>query len=426
MSKIGEGVQNAASAKAPTLRRVEEAEALDGCGCGCGAADPHGVILRPSHAATNGACGGNAPVTHDSLLSCQNRAVKLPPIVQPRWVPHRHHGRSSLAGMKLIIQIPCLNEEASLPATLAALPRTVRGIETIEVVVIDDGSHDKTAEVAERLGAKVVRVPATRGLGHAFMTGILTALGRGADVIVNTDGDNQYAGADIDKLIAPIVRGEADMVIGSRPIDAVESFSSTKRLLERVGSWTVGKLSGSRVADATSGFRAFSREAALRLNVFSRYTYTLETIVQASRQDLRIVSVPISVNPALRPSRLLRSNLGYVLRSGSGLLRMSIVYRPFRFFMIPAIATFVIATAIGLRFLGYFVVSRGAPGHLQSLVLAAIFYVISVSLAVVAFVGDLLAINRRLLEDLQLRARRLRLDLVRKPDRESIIVKFDD
>jgi glycosyltransferase involved in cell wall biosynthesis len=317
--------------------------------------------------------------------------------------------------MRLVIQIPCLDEEESLPTTLRDLPTTLPGFDAIETVVVDDGSGDRTAEIAERLGAHVVKVPRTRGLAHAFMAGIETSLARGADVIVNTDADNQYAGEDIAKLVEPILRGEADVVIGARPIRTIESFSASKRLLQRLGSWTVRKLSGTQVLDATSGFRAFSREAALRLNVFSRYTYTLETIVQTAQRNLRVISVPVRVNPVLRSSRLVRSNLDYVWRNGSALLRMSVVYRPFRFFMIPAIAAFALATAIGLRFIWYFLASEGVAGHLQSLILAAILYGVSASLAVVAFVGDLLAINRRLLEDLQLDGRRRRLEARRFP-----------
>ena len=318
--------------------------------------------------------------------------------------------------MRLVIQIPCLDEEESLPTTLRDLPTTLAAFDAIEAVVIDDGSRDRSAEIAGRLGAHVIKVRGTRGLAHAFMTGIETSLARGADVIVNTDADNQYVGDDIATLVEPILRGEADVVIGARPIHTIESFSASKRLLQRLGSWTVRKLSGTQVLDATSGFRAFSREAALRLNVFSRYTYTLETIVQAAQRNLRVISVPVRVNPVLRSSRLVRNNFDYVWRNGSALLRMSVVYRPFRFFMIPAIAAFALATAIGLRFMWLFLTSDGVTGHLQSLILAAILYGVSASLTVVAFLGDLLAINRRLLEDVQLDARRNRIDTRRFPD----------
>ena len=312
--------------------------------------------------------------------------------------------------MRLLIQIPCLNEEECLPVTMHELPRALPGFDDIGIVVVDDGSHDGTAELAERLGAQTVRVPRSRGLAHAFMIGIEACLELGADIIVNTDADNQYVGADVARLVAPIVEGRADVVIGARPISSIATFSPTKRLLQRLGSWTVRLLSGTEVADATSGFRAFSREAALRLNVFSRYTYTLETIVQATQCDLRVISVPIRTNAAMRKSRLVRNNIDYVWRSGSALLRMSIVYRPFRFFMLPALASFALATVIGLRFVADYIGSGGVAGHVQSLILTAILYGVSVSLAVVAFLGDLFTINRRLLEDLQLYNRRRRFD----------------
>ena len=309
--------------------------------------------------------------------------------------------------MKLVIQIPCLDEEVTLPATLRDLPHVLNGLDAVEIVVIDDGSKDRTSEVAGKAGAHVVRIPGTRGLAHAFMVGIDTCLARGADIIVNTDGDNQYVGEDVAALVAPILSGDADVVIGARPITTIASFSTSKKVLQHLGSWAVRRLSGTTVADATSGFRAFSREAALRLNVFSRYTYTLETIVQAGQRGLRIASVPVRVNSVSRQSRLVRNSFDYILRTGGALLRMSVVYRPFRFFMIPSLLMFAAASAIGLRFLWYFVASEGAvSGHVQSLILAGILFATSAALFVVALLGDLLAINRKLLEELQLDARR--------------------
>jgi glycosyltransferase involved in cell wall biosynthesis len=310
--------------------------------------------------------------------------------------------------MKLVIQIPALDEEATLPATLGALPPAIPGFDAIDVLVVDDGSRDRTREVAAGHGARVVRLPDTRGLARAFMTGIDASLALGADVIVNTDADNQYCGEDIALLVAPILSGEADMVIGARPIAAIASFSFAKKLLQRIGSWVVRRMSGAAVADATSGFRAYSREAALRLNVFSSYTYTLETIVQAVQQDVRVMSVPVRVNPVARPSRLARSSLGYLWNAGSGLARIFVVYRPFRSFMLPAAFAFTGGLALSLRFLWYFWQSGGTAGHLQSLILAAILFGFAGILALVAFMGDLLAINRRLLEELQLTARRSR------------------
>ena len=311
--------------------------------------------------------------------------------------------------MKLVIQIPCLDEEAQLPQTVRDLPRAIAGVGEIELVVIDDGSRDRTAEVARELGARVVSLPGSRGLANAFMTGLEASLALGADIIVSTDADNQYRGDDVATLVAPILAGRADMVVGSRPIGEIASFSLTKKVLQRIGSWVVRRFSGTTVADATSGFRAMSREAALQLNVFSRYTYTLETIVQAALRGLRVVSVPVRVNPPTRPSRLVRSNLDYLWRTGSGMIRIFVVYRPFRSFMIPAATLFAFATLIALRFLYYFVTAGGSAGHVQSLILAAILYGLSGVLMVVAFLGDLLAINRRLLEEIQLDARRTRL-----------------
>ena len=311
--------------------------------------------------------------------------------------------------MKLVIQIPCLDEEAQLPQTVRDLPRAIAGVDEIELVVIDDGSRDRTAEVARELGARVVSLPGSRGLANAFMTGLEASLALGADIIVSTDADNQYRGDDVATLVAPILAGRADLVVGSRPIGEIASFSLTKKVLQRIGSWVVRRFSGTTVADATSGFRAMSRETALQLNVFSRYTYTLETIVQAALRGLRVVSVPVRVNPPTRPSRLVRSNLDYLWRTGSGMIRIFVVYRPFRSFMIPAGMLFAFATLIALRFLFYFVTAGGSAGHVQSLILAAILYGLSGVLMAVAFLGDLLAINRRLLEELQLDARRTRL-----------------
>lgn len=308
--------------------------------------------------------------------------------------------------MKLVIQIPCFNEELYLPATVADLPCSVDGIDSIELLVVDDGSSDRTVDVARALGATVVRIPVNRGLGNAFMAGIEESLARGANIIVNTDADNQYCGEDIANLVAPILAGKAEVVIGARPIAKVASFSPQKKLLQYVGSWVVRILSGTHVADASSGFRAISREAALQANVFSRYTYTLETIVQAAQRGLRIASVPIRVNAPTRASRLAPSNISYLWRAGSGLIRIFVVYRPFRFFMVPAITLFAAATIIAVRFLYYFFQSAGGAGHVQSLIFAAILYSLSGALMAVAFVGDLLAINRRLLEEIRLDMRR--------------------
>jgi glycosyltransferase involved in cell wall biosynthesis len=310
--------------------------------------------------------------------------------------------------MKLVVQIPCFNEESHLPSTLAALPQTVPGIETVQVLVVDDGSTDRTADIARALGATVVRVPRNRGLANAFMVGLEASLEMGADVIVNTDADNQYFGADIASLVAPVLAGSADVVIGARPIADIAAFSPQKKILQRLGSGVVRLVSGTSVSDATSGFRAISRDAALQASIFSRYTYTLESIVQAAQRGLRVISVPIRVNAATRASRLSTGDVSYLWRAGSGLVRILVVYRPFRSFMLPAILLFAIATVTALRFLYYFLEGDGGAGHIQSLIFAAILYGLSGALMAVAFLGDLLAINRRLLEEIRLDMRRIK------------------
>jgi glycosyltransferase involved in cell wall biosynthesis len=315
--------------------------------------------------------------------------------------------------MKLVIQIPCLDESETLPATIGELPRELPGIDDIQIIVVDDGSADRTAHVAMSLGATVVQLPKRLGLAAAFSAGIEAALLADADIIVNTDGDNQYRGHDVAGLIAPIVERRADIVVGARPVATMRNFSWTKRLLQRAGSWVVRRLSGTSVEDATSGFRAYSREAALRMEVFSGYTYTLETIVQAAHHGLRIASVPVRVNPVRRRSRLMRSTSHYVIRAGGGLLRMFVVYRPFRFFIAPAAIAMALAIVIGLRFLWFYVQSSEHTGHLQSLILAGMLFGLGGALTVVAFLGDLIAINRRILEDLRVNARRERFDAQR-------------
>lgn len=310
--------------------------------------------------------------------------------------------------MKVVIQIPCRDEAATLPATIAALPRTIPGIDVIEIVVVDDGSTDETVAIATSLRAHVASLRAPRGLAAAFMVGIESALARHADIIVNTDGDNQYVGEDIAKLVVAVMRGDADVAIGARPIAAMPGFSPAKKLLQRIGSWVVRRLSGVDVMDATSGFRAYSREAALQLSVFSRYTYTLETIVQCAQRGLRIASIPIRVNAVDRPSRLAKGSAHYIWRAGTELARMFVVYRPFRFFILPAIVSTIAGAVLVARFAWYFISSGGVGGHVQSLVVAAILLGIGGVLVVVALIGDLLAINRRMLEEIRLDARRRR------------------
>ena len=310
---------------------------------------------------------------------------------------------------KLIIQIPCFNESESLPVTLRELPRRVDGFDIVEWLIIDDGSTDNTIEVARRCGVDhVVRLPHNAGLARAFMAGIDAGLKLGADVIVNTDADNQYVAACIPDLVKPIVDGKALIVIGARPISDIKDFSATKRLLQRVGSWVVRVLSSTQVPDAPSGFRAIHRDAAQRLYVFSKYTYTLETIIQAGRQGIPITSVPIRVNGFLRPSRLVRSIPSYIWRSILTIFRIFVLYKPLRFFALLGAALFVPGIVIGLRFLWYYVTGDG-EGHIQSLILAAIMIISAAFLWIAGMISDLVAANRVLLEDI--RSRVLRAEL---------------
>lgn len=307
--------------------------------------------------------------------------------------------------MKLIIQIPCFNEALQLGDTLAALPKKIAGIEHIEVLVIDDGSTDNTAELARSLGVThVLSLPQNRGLANAFKCGIEAGLQEGADIIVNTDADNQYKGQDIEKLVQPIINGQADITIGARPISEIKEFTPFKKFLQKFGSWVVRLLSHTDVADATSGFRAYTRAAAMRLNVLSRYTYTLETIIQAGQNGLRINSVPIGVNPVTRPSRLIKSNWHYVSRSISTLIRVSIIYRPFRVFFIPAVILLAIGILIDFRFIWHYF-SEGGAGHIQSLIMGAVLTLLGGFMLLLAILADLLSANRRLLEDIQWRLR---------------------
>lgn len=308
--------------------------------------------------------------------------------------------------MKLVIQVPAWNEEEHLGATLDALPREVQGFDQVEVLVVDDGSEDRTAEVAREHGVDVVRLPTHRGLAVAFATGIAEALRRGADVIVNTDADNQYDARDIPRLVEPILENRAQIVIGDRQVHTIQHFSSVKKVLQRLGSAVVRRLSGTQVADATSGFRAISREAALRLHVFTRFTYTLETILQAGEAGLAVVSVPIRTNPGVaRPSRLFRSNLGYVLRSLESIARIVVLYNPLRIFVRLALLPAAVGLALLLRYLYFYATGGNPSGHVQSLILAVILIVVAGQIWVVGVVADLIAVNRRLVEELLVRSR---------------------
>lgn len=305
--------------------------------------------------------------------------------------------------MKAIIQIPCYNEEKALPISLAALPRHLPGITTVEWLIIDDGSIDDTINVAKEYGADhIISLTHNQGLAHAFMRGIEEALHLGADIIINTDADNQYCADDIIKLIEPILENKADIVIGARPVSEIEHFSPAKKILQKIGSWAVRIASRTNVADAPSGFRAFNRKAAMRINVFNGYTYTLETIIQAGRNGMRILSVPVRTNAYLRPSRLVKSSSSYVLRSSITIFRMFAIYYPFKLFATLGLLNLAAGFAIGLRFIFLWITGNGL-GHIQSLILCAIFIIIAFMLFTIAVLADMLAVNRQLLENIELR-----------------------
>lgn len=308
--------------------------------------------------------------------------------------------------MKLIIQIPCYNEEATLGIALAALPRTLPGIDTVEWLIINDGSSDRTAEVARKHGVDhVVDLGFHQGLAKGFMAGLDACLRHGADIIVNTDADNQYCADDIPKLLAPILAGEAQIVVGERPISDVAHFSPLKKMLQKFGSLIVRVASGTEVADAPSGFRAITRDAAMRLNVFSKYTYTLETIIQAGTKNIPIRSVPIRVNGFLRPSRLMKSMRAYVQRSVFTILRIFMTYRPLWFFSVLGSVPVSIGVALGVRWCWLYQFDPHRA-RVPSLILAAIFTLVGVQFFIFGLVADVIAVNRALLEDIQLRARR--------------------
>jgi glycosyltransferase involved in cell wall biosynthesis len=317
--------------------------------------------------------------------------------------------------VKLIIQIPCLNEEDALPVTLSELPREVPGFDVVEWLVVDDGSTDRTIEVARAHGVDhVVRLTNNKGLAQAFQAGLDAALKLDADVIVNTDADNQYSAADIPKLVSPIVRGDADLVIGDREVMSIEHFSGAKKLLQRLGSWVVRRASNTTVPDTTSGFRAYNREAALQVQVVSRFTYTLETVIQAGKMLVAIDHVPIRTNPKMRESRLFGSVSSYVRTNAASIFRVYTQYEPLRVFLAAAAVVGLVALIVWGRFIVLFLTGNG-QGHVQSVVLGSMLFVVAVQLAALGVIGDLLAANRVLIQRTMERTRRIELKLGVEP-----------
>jgi glycosyltransferase involved in cell wall biosynthesis len=313
--------------------------------------------------------------------------------------------------MKLIIQIPCKDEEATLPVTLADLPRRLEGFDVVEWLVIDDGSTDRTIEVARSHGVDhIVRLTNNKGLAAGFQAGLDACLKLGADVIVNTDADNQYYGPDIAKLVAPILTGDADMVVGDRQVMTIEHFSPAKKLLQRLGSWVVRQASGTEVPDTTSGFRAYNREAAIAMQVVSRFTYTLETIIQAGKMTVAVDHVPVRTNPQLRESRLFPSMWTYIRRNSLSVFRIYSMYEPLRVFMIGALALGLLALIVWGRFLWFFIGGHGG-GHIQSLILGAVLFNAAMVLAALGVLGDLLSGQRIMLQRIFERIRRVELEL---------------
>ncbi len=321
--------------------------------------------------------------------------------------------------VKLIIQIPCYNEETTLPETIAALPREIPGVATIEYLVIDDGSTDRTVEVARALGVQhIVSLARNQGLANAFVEGLQASVQAGADIIVNTDADNQYHGGDVARLVAPILAGEADIVVGDRGVGQHPYFAPWKRWLQRLGSWVVSQAAGTKIPDATSGFRALTRDAALHTLVLSHYSYTLETLIQAGSRRMAVAHVPIRVNPQTRPSRLMKSIGHFVTNSAATIIRAYTMYRPLRVFLFVGVLLTLGGLVLGLRFL-YFYAQGYGSGHVQSLILMAVLLLMGFQTMLIGLLADLVGFNRRIQEETLYRLRRLELDIEALKERDD-------
>lgn len=311
--------------------------------------------------------------------------------------------------MKLIVQIPCYNEEKTLSSTVQNIPRNIDGVDQVEILIIDDGSTDDTVQKAKEIGVDhIVRNTCNKGLARTFLAGLDACLRLGADIIVNTDGDNQYKGQDIPKLISPVLRGEADIVIGDRQTETISHFSATKKRLQKIGSMVVRLLSETDVPDPVSGFRAFSREAAMQMNVVSPYTYTIETVIQAGKKHLAVSSVPIGTNPQTRESRLFKSLPKFLERSITTMIRMYAMYQPLRVFFYIGCICIISGLIPSIRFL-YYYFTQGGVGHIQSLILAAILFIVGFQILMIGLVADVISFNRRLIEETLLRVKRIEL-----------------
>ncbi len=312
--------------------------------------------------------------------------------------------------MKLIVQIPCLNEEQTLPQTVADIPRQIEGIDQVEILIIDDGSDDRTVEVAREIGVDhIIRNLNNKGLAASFRIGLDACLRLGADIIVNTDGDNQYQGRDIAKLVAPIVSGQADIVIGDRQTDTIPHFDLHKKLLQKFGSAIVRVLSGANIPDAVSGFRAFSRDAAMQLNILTHYSYTVETILQAGKRNLAVASVPVGTNPKTRESRLVRNIPSFMINQFNTMTRMYAMHQPLRYFFIISMIIMLGGIIPMLRFFHFYIQGMG-DGHVQSLIIGSVLLMIGFQVLVMGFLGDVISFNRRLIEEVLVRVKKIEID----------------